>query len=316
MTLTLLREVKESFPLFEIDFGETTIYVTTSKSPIHWNGHEYWPEPALNAKLPKQSGGLSEEPLVVTVPTQRPLHPPLQAIAMQLSLPRSAPHMEIRIINLLKAGEDEFTPVFVYEGILDRVKRNPEGKKNVVELEFQTELRYQLSDISLGMRADPECGHIYGRNGCFVDNSQFFSAGDYFPNQFKKIRRAWVTASFFLPNNGRQVTLSPDAAMHPGMPLQTLTAQPRTWWIRSYLEKNTVRIPIQEWFWNDTIGQGTNIFVLNRIPPADWHNSRLLLVHGCPQTSDACAERNNTINFGAYGFGIPAYNPTLDVADS
>lgn len=317
MTLALLRESKESHPLVELYIGSADpICVTLNKSPIPWRGNQYWPEPALDIKLPKQSGGLTEEPMVATLPTNRPIHPSLQAAAMQMSLPRCIAKTEIKIINLLKGDEGEFTPIYLYEGILDRVRRNPQGKKNKVELEFQTELRYQIKDISLGFRADPECGHIYGKNGCFIDNLQLFSAPDYYPNQFKKIRSAWVTANFFPPNSGREVTLTPDATMHPGMPLQTLTVQPRSWWIRSYLEKDDIRIPIQEWFWNDVIGQGTNVFVLNRIPPTNWNGARVKLVHGCPQTADACNERNNILRFSGFGYGIPAYNPTIDVADS
>lgn len=316
MALTLLRERKKSSPLIEILAGETYIRATTSKTPIFWQGQTWWPEPTIDVKLPKQSGGLSEDPCKLTLPLNRPLHPPLLSFALSLSKPRAAPRARVRVINLLQAAEEDFTPVFLYEGILDRVNRNPEGKKNQIELEFQTELRYQLGEISLGRRADPECDHIYGKNGCFVDNTQFFSLSDNWPNNYKKIRRAWVIASVSSQSFSREVTVSLDPAMHPGMDNRTISDQPRGWWVRSFFEKNTVRIPVQEWFWNETGNTGTLTFVLNRIPPEDWNNSRVLLVHGCPQTPEACKDRNPGVSplpFGGLGFGIPAYNPVFEV---
>lgn len=316
MPFTFLRERKKSLALVELTVGTSVIRTTLSKSPVFWDGHQWWPEPAVDIKLPKQSGGMSEDPCVVTLPLNRPLHPPLQAAAIAFSKPRSAPDTRIRVINLLQASEEDQTPVYLYEGILDRVRRNPQGKKSQLEMEFQTELRYQLKEISLGRRADPECDHIYGKNGCFVNNSQFFTLSDNWPNNYKKIRRAWVRGSIDTATFSRKITLSFDSTLHPGMDSRTISDQPRGWWIRSYLEKDTVRIPIQEWFWNETGNTGTMQFVLNRIPPEGWHNGLLMLVHGCPQTPEACKDRNPGISplpFGGLGYGIPAYNPIFEV---
>lgn len=317
MAFTLIKEQKESFPLIEFTFGIQKIYATTSKSPITWMGNKYIPEPTIDVKMPTQTGGTSEEPCVVTLPLLRGVHVGIQNMALQLSKPRSAPPTEIRIINLLKASEEEFTPIYLFDGVMSRLRRNPEGNRGVVELEFVTEWRYQLKDISLGRRADPECDHIYAaRTGCTKDNSQFFSAIDH-PNYFGVSKRVSAIATFYSVTASREVTLTINPAVHTSPQTNAMiTGQPRGWWVRSFLEKDLVRIPIQDWLWNEDLGISTNIFILNRIPPEDWQNAVVTLVIDCDHTVRGCTQRNNIEEFGGLGFGIPAYNPTLEISDS
>lgn len=305
--LTLFRWRKESVPLIRLTMGPYSAFATLSKSPVFFSGDTYIPEPAVDVKLPKQGISLEEEPCVVTLPLDRNLNPGVKTVAGILAQPRSTPICRIQVIQLKKASADEQIVEYLYSGILDKSRRNPSGRRNVIELEFLTELHYRLEDISLGRRADPTCDAIYGPSDlCGIDNTQFFASPGPWVQQ---IRRAWVTATFASYRNSRKLTLSIDTTAMPGVTNAAIYDQPKDWWVRSYLEADGVRVPIQEW------AAGTTDVVLNRLPPLSWESpgKRMLLVHGCPKTPEACALRNNINRFGGLGYGIPAYNPTLEV---
>lgn len=327
MSLSLLQPFKESIPLFVFSFGDAKVYATTWKSPVTFGGVTYRPEPAIECRLPRQGGSVSEEAAIIELPTERSLvHPELSSMAAQMASPRAVPRTRVRIMQLLVSGEMTKV-IYPYEGKLEKVTRNPDGKKSVVRLEFLSELASGLENASLGRRCDPECDVVFGKAGCWVDNSLFFnpanssapSAGDTLAH-YSKVRRAKVIASFVAPYTSRQVSLLLDtsAAEHAGMSVapyavlaqQCITQQPQDWWVRSFLQKGGLRITVQEW------KQNSSLFTLNRIPPSSWDGAQLELVIDCPRTSTACAARQNTANFGGIGIGIPAYNPTIDLPNS
>lgn len=323
MSFTLVQSFKESIPLFRFNFGTQVIRATTWKSPILWKGEVYKPEPGIECRLPKQGSGLSEEEATLEVPTLRSIvHPELSSMAIQMSKPRALPTTRVMVMNLLRSGV-ESKLLYLYEGKLEKVTRNPDGKKSIVRLTLKSELASGLDTISLGRSCDPECGVIFGSAGCWVDNTQFFnpangsvgSPGNSLAH-FQKVRRAKVIASFNAPYNSREVSLLLDttAPEHAGMGVApyaayaqlTITQQSLDWWVRSYLEKDGVRVTIQQW------KQNSALFVLNRIPPESWDGARLTLVPDCTRTPTACSARQNSDNFGGLGIGIPAYNPTLE----
>ncbi len=318
MTFTLLQPFKESIPLFKFEFGTTAVYATTWKSPITWGGNVYRPEPASEAKLPKRSGSVKEEACRVELPTTRSLvHPQLSSLAAMLSSPRAVPGMRVTVMNLLRSGS-EHKMLYLFEGKLTRITRNPDGKKSIVRIELQPELGRGLADISLGRRCDPECDAVFGKAGCWVDNSLFFNAanGSWAPApstlHINKVRRVIALCSFVPSVNSRQISLLLDttAPEHSGLggvqAQLCITQQLSDWWVRSFLEKDGLRIPIQAW------KQGTALFTLNRVPPLSWDGARVMLVPDCPRTSAACAQRGNTANFNGLGIGMPTYNPTLE----
>jgi hypothetical protein len=327
MSLSLLQPFKEAIPLFTFTFGDSVIYATTWKSPVPFQGNVYKPEPAIECRLPRQGGSVSEEACVIELPTERSVvHPELSSMANLMASPRAIPRTRVRVALLLISGQLQKV-VYPYEGKLEKVTRNPDGKKSVVRVEFLSELASGLENASLGRRCDPECDLLFGKAGCWVDNSLFFnpangsapSSGDTLAH-YSKVRRAKVIASFVAPYTSRQVSLLLDttAAEHAGMGVAPYAAlaqtcisqQPQDWWVRSYLSKGGLRISIQEW------KQSSALFTLNRLPPTSWDGAQLELVIDCPKTSTACAARGNTQFFGGIGVGIPAYNPTIDLPNS
>lgn len=320
MSFTLLQPFKESFPLFRFLFGTTVVTATTAKSPIIWQGETYKPEPAIECEFPRQGGGLSEEAARIEIPTLRSLvNPELASMAIQMSKPRSIPRTQLTVINLLKNGND-FKPLYLYDGRLVRVIRNPDGKASLVRLEFESELSTGLKDITLGRRCDPECDFIFGSSGCGVSKDLYWTLSDGPPNNsntyITKVRRTKVVLLPAAQANSREVELRFDltAPEHSSLVgtadnlIQLyIRAQPPGWWLRSFLEKDGLRITIQQW------KTGTGLFVLNRIPPESWANTRVELVPDCPKTLEQCQLRGNESNFGGLGIGIPAYNPTLEI---
>ena len=265
--LALTLEKKESIPLIEFQFGSMSVYVTTSRSVINWQGRKYIPEPALEVKLPKQGITLEEEPCVVTLPTRQSQHPGVSMLALILAQTRAAPPLTMKVMSLLKASEDVQEVIYLYEGTLDKRRRNPKGKQSCIELEFLPELIANLDDITLGRRADPECDWIFGEVGCYVQgkNDPFTPAGSY----SRVVRFAYVTANFSAIANSREVDLTLHQPSHPGITNNDpITSQPIDWWLMAFLTDGYTRIPIQEWRWNSISQTATNTFVLNRVPPS------------------------------------------------
>lgn len=317
MSLTpFVHEFKKSTPLIEILYGTSiAVYITTSRSPVQWAGRTWLPEPTVSVDLPKQSGGLTEESCKISLPRENNLHPGVATIANLLASPRCSLPIRVRVINLIESGPEDLNPVYLYEGVDDRTIRNPDGQEGFVDLMVVPDFRYQLEDITLGMRADPTCGHVYGGVGCWhPDVDKFMVPGDYgLPAKVHKIN---VTLSINPTYSSRQVQVFVDPSLHPGATYLQITQRPKNWWKRAFLEKDGLRISIADWRWNNTLNTGTDIFILNRIPPENWHLAKAVLHPGCTRTAEACAERLNTGTFGGYGHGIPAYNPVLEISDN
>ncbi len=312
--IPLIREQKHSTPLVEIYMGSLSVFVTTSKSPVEWGGNRYLPEPALDVDLPKQSGALAEEVCTVTLPRSS-LHAGVAAVAEVFGTPRSAPPTRVRVIELLQSAAEETTPVFLYDGIVDRSTRNPENVAGIVKLEIQPEWRLQLGDITLGRRADATCDHVWGGLGCGVDTDIFWSLADA-ANQLA-VRKVNVTCMPHPEAAARQVDLFINPTLHPGGTQAAITRHPVGWWKGGFLEKDGLRIAIADWKWNTLTNHGTSTFVLNRIPPKSWDGAEMVLHPGCSRTPEACTQRQgNTLAFGGLGWGIPAYNPTIDRSGS
>jgi hypothetical protein len=319
--IPLIKEYKKSTPLISIKCGTAiNIYITTSKTPITSDGVTWLSDPTLDVELPKQSGFLEQEPCIVTL-SRNSLIPAVRALAELLSQPRAAPPMSVGIANLLESAPEDTQRVNLYEGIGFKLSRNPEGQKGKLKIYFLPEFLLYMAESTLGRRVDASCDHVYGGLGCYVDITQYFDPASYYPNQLKKIKRAKVTCSVFSVHTARQLTLTLDPSFHTGYvgPFgqfqKTLTLQPKGWWVRGFLEKDGLRISIVDWRYNDTANIGTDIFILSQVPPLDWNGAQLTLIPGCQRTKEACADRNNSEQFGALGYGIPAYNPTTETDD-
>jgi hypothetical protein len=314
MTLSLLHEHKTSAILLEFAFGSTRIRATTGQSRVTWNGGVYLPDPKILISLPPQSGALDQDFCETTL-AKDSVHPGIAALFSELSEPRAAANLEVTIVNLVSSTPENTTVEYLYNGVMEKSTRNPSGKLNRMKLSFMPEFLSKLEETSLGYRCDMTCSHIWGSTGCGIDITRFFDGSSYYPAQSAKVRRASVQCTLLSPHSLRTVSLVLDPVAHPGASQFTITHQPIGWWVRGWLEKDGLRIMIADWRFDTLTGFGTNIFTLSRIPPTSWQGAVVSLVPGCTRTSEACAQRGNSVNFGGFGVGIPAYNPTTEESD-
>lgn len=319
MSFPLLKEFKRSTGLIDIQCG-TALSITISITPsqVMFDGKTFLSEPRVKVVLPKQTGGLAEEACKISIPREGSQHAGVATLAQLLSTPRALPPTTVRIYNLIRTGPEETQVLYLYEGVLDKDLRNPQGQSGMIEMQFTPEHMLGLEDLTLGRRADATCDLIYGGLGCYADVEKQLAVAEYYPSQFEKIFQAKVICTLDPQSTGRRVTLELDPAVYfsPTPDPRTLTDHSPKWWNRGWLEREGLRILIADWRWDFTVGRGSNAFILSRMPPLSWDGAQLTLKPGCQKTPQACAKRLRTEWFGGLGYGIPAYNPVLESSDS
>ena len=119
------------------------------------------------------------------------------------------------------------------------------------------------------------------------------------------------------PDAPREVTLELSPTVYPDATFQarvnTLSQMDEDYWLGSFvvdLNKTGLSLPIQAW------ERFENTFTLSQIPPKDWDGREMFLQLDCAKTKRACEQRHWTPRFNGLGYGIPAYNPALDVGNN
>lgn len=310
----------------EFEFGDpiapTYLRICDAQGNQTIMGKEYLSEPAMAGELETQTGAIDDKPFKILLPVGRGMHEDIDWFVDELSRPSPFENIRLRLFEVTRSMDGQKSDItHLAEGQIQLSRLNPEGKQNVLELEFMPS-KGTLADIPMGIPANPGCAFTYGGVGCGVDITVAYGPGDYFPNHVAggkpKIRTAMVELrSFYSGARAQIVTLTISPFHHSGASQNTILALPRGYWLGAYLFKNGLAIPIRDWWYNQTAGIGTNNFVLGKIPPRSWHfnfvsGTTVKLIPGCSKTRQACDLRNNLINWGAFGHAIPAYNPLYD----
>lgn len=301
--------------LIKFTYKGVTIGATTDKTDHTFRGVTYYSEPALAVELPERSGGLERETCSITLPTNRPVHLTLRALARDLSKSRTLYPLHVQVTTVTRKGAADEEVNEEFSGLMEKVFRNPDKSRDKVKLEAVPAFASYIEEQTLGLRADPTCSNIYGgelcravrRNLLVSDTLEIYPAA----NHATSIRNLAVIAEF-VPNRNRSVTVRVDTAVMPFVtsPVEQVSKKVKDFWVASYLEKDGLRLSIQEWAFD------TNVFTLNQIPPLDWDGAPMSLIVDCPRTEDACVIRlgnEKNFRFNGYGIGIPAYNPVLDI---
>lgn len=313
-------KIATTFAIFQ--FGDPAapnfLRVCDASKNVVYRGQVFFGEPALGVALDWQGGGLDEKPFTVTLPTSRGTHPDMDEIVSEWASPVPVSNIKVQVFEILDTGNsDEQRTIYLANGTVKLSRRNPDGKPNSVALEVHS-VKSMLEDIKLGIQANAQCVWTYGGQGCGLDNTAFFDPSTYYPNQSTRIRRCFVELRMFYTGLRTQaVVLHASTYRHPGITDQTIIQQPKGWWVGGYLLRGGLAISIRDWFWNATANSGTTTFVLSKFPPKHWQydplvRNEVVLVPGCSKTVAACRQRNNEINFGGLGYGIPAYNPIFE----
>lgn len=312
--------------LFEFEHGDpynpTYVRVTNSFSPINYGGQTYQSEPLVGYEEEFLTGGVEDKPFFVVLPLKCD-QAPTQVMVDGLASPAPFSPVRVRVLELTKLPSSSGVEVsYLAEGEVSASQSNPEDMEGFLKLETLAS-KSNLSAISLGIPANPTCGLTYGGAGCGINTGVYYDGSSYFPNNysggFPLVRRAYIELRQAYPSADRTqvVDIRMSATRHPGASQLTLTTMPRGWWINAHLEKDGIVVPIRDWWWNSLISSGTNFFVLGKIPPKSWfydnvQDNYLVLVPGCSKTKIACGLRNNSSNWDALGYAIPAYNPLYD----
>lgn len=321
-----------SFLCAEFSFGDpalpTFLRVTSAAGDQQAKGYTFVSEPALAVQLDMQSGAIEDKPFRISLPTNRPDQPAVFWFANALASLEPFPPVRVLVFEVSRPFDGtSYDICHLAEGEILNSRTNPDGKDNIVEIEFSP-TKSNLKNIKLGLPANASCGLTYGGAGCLKDNTVFYDSSSYYPLHTQvisgygtkpKVRRAWVELTTDTGLRRQRVNLVLSRTQHAGASNLTLTSQPRGWWLGSYLTKDGLAIPIRDWWWSPSTSSGTNIFILGKIPPASWLynpslDNKLLLVPGCSKTKAACTDRANLAAFAGYGYGIPAYNPLIDDA--
>jgi hypothetical protein len=316
-------------------YGEHDLLYPESSSPITigaslgtefvtYEGKQYTPVPAISIDLPERIGGLGEGECKIQIPTTIRQHATMQSMARALAGTRSTYPVSVKVVQIIRSGADREVPMILYRGRMQGVTRNPRGMQDTVEMDFVSDFHSRIEDISLGRRADATCDMPYGQMCGALPSArmEIFGPGEYYTGgsgHFKLKRNAWVTLTVD-SLHPRRVAFALDAAKHTSAPSEpnrtrTLTNQPVGGGVGGLVCRNGLRLPIQEWRWQYGAAQGSNFFILHRTPPEDWDGESVFLRLDCSRDKQACADRNNSDNFGGLGRDIPAYNPTIDLPE-
>jgi hypothetical protein len=201
---------------------------------------------------------------------------PLKVNGFTDRLSNGTPHSPIYVTlrELLRSldGGSSEQQVVLFKGRVSRVIRNPNGRTNSVGIEAKS-LKSQM-DVPMGLPANHQCVWTFGGRGCFVT----------VPTE-----------------NGTLATITGKTVTITG-----LAGHADRYWHRGFVERQGLRLLIREWV------NGTS-FELAKEPPADWATQTVKVYAGCDKTIETCRARwSNEINFGGFGYAIPAYHPVFE----
>lgn len=325
-SLAFDRPSKRTVTFVEFAIGSRSqiayLRVCDASSTQNALGFDYLPEPSMEVELETQSGGLDDKPLRVRLPLARGLHVAIDEFAKSLASPIPYPKVRVLIFERVDTeATNEQVITYLGEGEVLITRRNPSGKPNIVELEVHP-TKTLAKDLKLGIPANPQCAWTFGGTGCTVDNTRFYTPGVDSPTPIAPypVRRFYVSLTMLGASRTQVVQL--DSYVPAVIPNTAFTMRSARWWVGGHvLDPVTgVTIRIRDWWFDSNLNSGTNKFVLARVPPKEWDATvrppsfgALYLVPGCRKTKEACDERQNLINFGAFGYAIPAYNPMQDI---
>lgn len=325
-SLALDRPAKRTVTFVEFSVGSRSqiayLRVCDASSTQSALGFDYLPEPSMQIELETQTGGLEDKPFKIKLPLARGLNVSVDEFAKSLASPTPYPRVTVLVFERIDTeATSEQSIVYLAEGEVLLSRRNPNGSPNIVEMEIHPS-KTLAKELKFGIPANPQCAFTFGGTGCGVDNSQYYNPAvdPYPPLPPYLVRRFLVDLTMLGSTRTQAVQL--DSYVPGVIPNGAFTIRTKGWWIGGHvLDPLTgITIRIRDWWFDATTNFGTNKFVLAKVPPKEWAVSerpvgapKLVLVPGCRKTYSACSERQNLANFGGFGYGIPAYNPMLDV---
>lgn len=222
--------------------------------------------PPLDIRFGKQDGGTGDVPVILKMPPLRPFDNLIRDDGVHAPI--------LCTIEQFDPSGDATSGTVLYQGEVDKVKENPGGNADVLEITLVGPKRRLLA--ALGIPILRFCPWAFGDKSCCVDLIPIRETGTV------------TTVSGF------DVTVS-------GL---TTTAISR-YWHRGSINVRGAELFIREYTTGST-------FTLQVAPPPSWVGEAARLTPGCDKTLGTCITRwDKEENFGGSGIKMPGYHPVF-----
>lgn len=282
MTDAVVRPEKQSYVLVSFLHNGTYNRFTNWGTAIDPAGANYVSVPAMEVKLPDNTGTLRVQMCKITMPMNDDTTTFLEPLS------RGTPFAPIRVTVLEVTrgldASDTAQDLTLFQGWCRVSVRNPSNRRGFVRLEVETPKANLGKPI--GISCNHECENTLYEYPCS-------KAGSWGPvaNSEKKLG----TVSSI---TGKTVSISGSLAL----------AGSKTYH-NGYVEVEGVRIRVRRWS-----SGAPNTFYLAQQPPVEWISKSVACYPGCDKSITACRDIwNNEDSFLAVGYGIPAYDPNIQL---
>lgn len=244
----------------------------------------YMPLMGLEVVLPANVLGLAQQDCMIVLPLKDQYgFTPILVDLLQSAEPLGPVMVTIKqkIVQAIAVGGNTDDTLVLFEGRVSKVVRNHAGRTDAIAVYVQS-TRARLK-TALGLVATDQCA---------------FPFGD---------QKTCKVAIGPLQNNGTMTVVGIDATI-TGATVPGSSPQRDNYYRGGYVKKDDLRILIRDWVYTSP-----TIFRLTQVPPAAWAGATVQLTPGCDKSRISCRDRwNNEVNFGGFGYAMPAYDPNLD----
>ena len=259
--------------LVEFSWGAaSTLLVTDWEDDVtHADLGTFVALPTLDIDLPPNTGALDEKPLALTVLRDT------KTLFQNLSSGEGHAPVTVKVYEeYFEPGSGTTTVMFHHWGRVSRVKRNFQGRAEIVRIEARS-LKSRL-DVPLGLPANPQCVWRLGDSNCQV----------------------------VVPTSAGTLTVSAAGNL---VTITGLSAAPEDrYWERGFITLDGHSISIRRW----RSAAATSFYTRNKVP-ASWVGQSVTVTPGCDKTITTCRSRwNQEEFFGGFGFAIPDYQPNYE----
>jgi hypothetical protein len=271
--------------------GGVTYRLTDWTEELTYDGQVYDPWPALQVKIPPNTGTLGEKSLTVEFPVGR------DAVfdSWVDGTPQAPVTVGVREITVSQGPIDSAGCAkgqAISFGSAWRLMRGAKSRASsatVSALEFHS-IKSRLA-IPMGIAAYPRCAWTFGDGNCGLD-----------------VDALEETATVDGVARKRILLTDPDDSA------VVIGKSPARYWHRGSVTKGGLTLSIRDW-------QADSYEIeLVREPPASWLGAAVTLRPGCvkaigasPSTGNDCRGWANEERFGGFGAAIPAYDPGGEV---
>ena len=271
MARAIDQQHKDCYQLVKFTYGDSSTKAYTNWTEDIDGTPEFEATPAMEVTLPENTGTLEDNTLIIRMV--------VDSFNSRLAsgVPHSPCYVEVWDTTSPSDPSDDPTTLKVFAGWVTRTVRNPNGRKNQVEIRSQ--LQKCRLDVPLGVPANHQCDRTLGIGLCHAT----------------RVERTGLVVSAIYP---RKLVVAS---------LVTTSLEDRHFH-RGYLVLDNLRLTIREWRLADPTA-----FYLSRQAPADWLGEEITAVSGCDKTIETCRRRYDAEeDFFGLGYAIPPYNPQME----